>query len=172
LLPAGYVVHADRRSYGPLRHPLGSIRFPGLRLYAPTAPGPRSQGQGGLLQFRPSPSTRSTPHTAGGSSTLHLQDLHVFPGLHRDTPGSAPPWSPHGVGLTPRQASLYAADRMVAPPTCRALDTGLQHRAFPPRHCQSATRLPDDYRDGTLTRRRQPASEHPRSDHQTHRPPL
>ena len=49
-----------------------------------------SQGQGGLHQFRCSPSARSIPYTPMGSSRLHLQALHLFRGLRRDTRGSAP----------------------------------------------------------------------------------
>ena len=41
-----------------------------------------------------------------------------FHGLHRDTPGSAPPLPTLTSGpLTTRQASLHATDRQVAPPT-------------------------------------------------------
>ncbi len=36
-----------------------------------------------------------------------------------------------GVGLTTRQPSLHAADRMVASSN-EAFDTGLRHRVFPP----------------------------------------
>jgi hypothetical protein len=49
-----------------------------------------SQGQGGLHQFRCSPSARSIPYTPMGSSRPHLQVLHLFRGLRRDTRGSAP----------------------------------------------------------------------------------
>jgi hypothetical protein len=73
---------------------------------------------------------------------LQLQDLHTFHGLRPATPGSAPPCSPHGVGLTTRQASLHAADRTIAPSN-EALDTGLRRRAFPP---DAASLLP-----GSLT---------------------
>jgi hypothetical protein len=143
LLPAGSVVHTGQTLLRPPPPPSRLDATSRSAVIRTDCSWNATQGQGGLLQFRPSPSTRSTPHTAGGPSTLHLQDLHVFPGLHRDTPGSAPPGSPHGVGLTPRQASRHAADRVVAPPTLRAFDTGLQHRAFPP---DTASLLP-----GSLT---------------------
>src|SRR3954454_2881266 len=68
-------------------------------------------------QFPPPPSKRSTPHTPGGSSGLRFQALHPFHGLRPDRPGSAPPLpAPKGGLLTTRQASLNAADRLVAPP--------------------------------------------------------
>src|SRR5664279_478700 len=71
---------------------------------------------------RPSPVPASTFRTfhapyGGGFLGAAFQDLHAFRGLHRDTRGSAPPCSPCGAGLTPRQASLHAADRSVAPPS-------------------------------------------------------
>ena len=71
------------------------------------------------------------PITAGGSSALRFQDLHAFHGLRPDTPDSAPPWSPHGVGLTPRQTSLHAADRSVAP-TMWLSTLGSDAGRFPP----------------------------------------
>jgi hypothetical protein len=71
------------------------------------------------------------PITAGGSSALRFQDLHAFHGLRPDTPDSAPPWSPHRVGLTPRQTSLHAADRSVAP-TMWLSTLGSDAGRFPP----------------------------------------
>jgi hypothetical protein len=76
---------------------------------------------------------------------LHIQDLDTFHGLRPATPGSAPPCSPHGAGLTTRQASLHAADRTIAPSN-EAFDTGLRRRAFPP---DAASLLP-----GSLTNTR------------------
>ena len=98
----------------------------------PTGWGPQTRGRVGPLQFPPPPSERSAPHTAGGSSALRLQALHAFHGLHRDTPGSAPPWSPHGVGITPRQASLDATDRSVAPPLSGLSTLGFDAGRYPP----------------------------------------
>src|SRR5256885_4856894 len=100
------------------------MRLPVGRLYAPAAPRPQTQGRGGPLQFPPPPSERSAPLTAGGSSAPLLPDLYAFHCLHPATPGSAPPFSPFGVGVTPPQALLHAAGRSVAPPHV-AFDAGL-----------------------------------------------
>ncbi len=84
-------------------------------------------GRGGPLLFPPSPSTRSTSPTPGGSSRLHIQALHLFHGLHPEAPGSAPPCSHLSIGTrTTRQTSLHAADRVVAPPV------GLSTSGFDP----------------------------------------
>src|SRR5439155_10973170 len=122
-------------------------------------------------QFPPPPSERSAPLTAGGSSAPLLQDLHAFHGLHPATPGSAPPLSPCGVGLTPRQASLHAADRSVAP-TNVAFDAGLRRRAFPP---DAASLLPGSLattRTGLTPAGGDELTNTRGSDHQAHRPPI
>ena len=109
----------------PTPHPLpGSSPVIGRRSSTDTAIG---FGRGGPPQFPPPPSERSTPSTPDSPSRLHLQDLHRFHGLHRDSRGSALSYP-----LTTRQASLHAADRSVAPTTV-AFDAGLRPGPFPDR---------------------------------------
>ena len=119
-----------QRYYDPLRLPPGQP--PTSRLitgYRTPRSGttPQRAGRGGPLLFPPSPSTRSTSPTPGGSSRLHIQALHLFHGLHPEAPGSAPPCSHLSIGTrTTRQTSLHAADRVVAPPV------GLSTSGFDP----------------------------------------
>ena len=62
-----------------------------------------------------------------------FQVLHPFHGLRPEGLGSVPPLPRATAGtLTTRQASLHAADRVVAPPA-RAFDIGLRPGPFPVR---------------------------------------
>src|SRR3954453_12836300 len=90
-------------------------------------------------QFPPPPSKRSTPHTPGGSSGLRVQALQPLPWPSPRTAGLGSS-SPHPKGglLTTRQASLNAADRLVAPPE------GLLTLGFDPTRFQ--TKPPACYR--------------------------
>jgi len=113
----------------PSRLPSTSRGSPVIRRRAPQLR--NAAGRGRLLQFLRPPSDRSTPHTPTGSSALHIQGLHAFPGLRRDTPGSAPACPPFGGAITRRQDSL----RCCGPVGCShhvAFDVGLRRRAFPP----------------------------------------
>jgi len=122
--------------YGRLRRPPGSMPTSRCDGYRARRSGGRTRsppGRGGPPQFPPPPSERSTPHTPGSSSRLHLQGLHRFRGLHPDFPGSALPLAcPRAGPITTRQASLHAADRSVAPPK-GAFDAGLRPDPFPGR---------------------------------------
>src|SRR5262245_34556666 len=168
---AGYVVLAGDRYYDPLRRPPGSMRLPVRRLYAPAAPGPQARGRGGPLQFPPPPSVRSAPHYGGGFLGAAPSGSSRLPWPSPCYSGLGSPLSPHGAGLTPRQASLHAADRTVAP-TNVAFDAGLRRRAFPP---DAASLLP-----GSLTTTwtgLPPAGGDELADthdlnHQGHRPPI
>jgi hypothetical protein len=97
---------------------------------------------------RASPVPAVTFHTfhalyAGEFLGAAFQALHPFRGLRPEGRGSALPLSHPKVGtFTARQASLHAADRMVAPPY-GALDAGLRPDPFPDR---AASLLP-----GSLT---------------------
>ena len=68
---------------------------------------------------------RSTPSTPLGSSGLLLQVLHPFHGLRQGRRDSAPSLAPCAGSLSTRQASLYAADRWLAP-SQRGLDPALR----------------------------------------------
>src|SRR6266480_4841275 len=168
---AGYVVLAGDHYYDPLRRPPGSMRLPVRRLYAPAAPGPQARGRGGPLQFPPPPSARSAPHYGGGFLSAAPSGSSRLPWPSPCYSGLGSPLSPHGAGLTPRQASLHAADRTVAP-TNVAFDAGLRRRAFPP---DAASLLP-----GSLTTTwtgLPPAGGDELADthdlnHQGHRPPI
>src|SRR6266516_300777 len=105
---AGYVVLAGEHYYDPLRRPPGSMRLPVRRLYAPAAPGPQARGRGGPLQFPPPPSARSAPHYGGGFLSAAPSGSSRLPWPSPCYSGLGSPLSPHGAGLTPRQASLHA----------------------------------------------------------------
>src|SRR5262249_14387567 len=102
--------------------------FAGFIPGRPPAPRPRPRGGPPLP---PPPSVRSAPHYGGGflGAAPSGSSRLPWPSPRYSRLGS--PLSPHGAGLTPRQASLHAADRTVAP-TNVAFDAGLRRRAFPP----------------------------------------
>ena len=115
----------------PTRHHAPFPGSPVIGRVAPTTRSAASPGRGGPPQFPPPPSKRTTPHTPGGSSELHIQALHPFHGLRRVARGSAPPLPPEGGQITTWQASLNAADRLVAPPK------GLSTLGFDPTRFQT-----------------------------------
>jgi hypothetical protein len=127
----------------------------------------RPTGRGRLLQFLRPPSDRSTPHTPADSSALHLQGLHAFHGLRRDTPGSAPA-CPLSQGVPSRGGRIHLMLRtgQLLPP--RGFRRWAPTPGVSPRRRQPATGLPDDYPDRTLTGWRTQACEHTRSRHQKH----
>jgi len=71
------------------------------------------------------------PITAGGSSALHLQDLHAFHGLRPATPGSAPPCPLTGLDWRRGRLRFMLRTARLLPPTWLST-LGSDAGRFPP----------------------------------------
>ena len=149
-----------KRYYGRLRLPPGTpptSRVTGYRARRSDGTHRRPPGRGGPPQFPPPPSERSTPHTPGGSSG---QRSRLFtPSMAFALTGRARLLlsPPEGGLLTTRQASLDAADRLVAPPE-GLLTLGFDQTRFqtqPPACYRASWQLPgpDSHRQATTSLR-------------------